>query len=258
MSGSTKQKKLDEGLKNLFSTVDPPPVAKTPPKAKRKRKTSDHPPKKQVQKLADPPQPAPTAAIAEPAPEPTPPNEPTPQAENGSGNSHNVGEKTVSAKQKKLALDELLDEEEKQLVVFKLADEYYGLSIAVVDSIIKIQGITIVPHAHPYVEGVTNLRGTVLPVVDLRTRFGLPRIDTTRDTRIMVVESDGSMVGLVVDAVTEVLRVPAKIIEPPSMFVVALDAAFITGIAKLNERLITLIDLDKIFIGQESGEKLNV
>ena len=143
---------------------------------------------------------------------------------------------------------------EQQLVIFELADEQYGLDIASVESIIKLQGITAVPQAPSFVEGVTNLRGVVLPVIDLRKRFGLANIDKSKETRIVVVEMGDTTVGMVVDAVTEVLRVSSESIEPPSPLVTTVDSTFITGIAKVEERLIILLDLGKVLSVQEKSQ----
>jgi purine-binding chemotaxis protein CheW len=143
---------------------------------------------------------------------------------------------------------------EHQLVVFDLANEHYGVDIAAVEGIIKMQSITVVPHTPAFVEGVTNLRGEVLPVIDLRKRFGLP-LDQARgkDTRIVVVEIDGKKVGMVVDAVSEVLRVSDEAIEPPSPIVTTVDSAFIRGIAKVDERLIILVELSKVLSTEEQA-----
>jgi purine-binding chemotaxis protein CheW len=143
---------------------------------------------------------------------------------------------------------------EIQLVVFDLANEQYGVDISAVESIIKLQPITVVPHAPSFVEGVTNLRGTVLPVIDLRKRFGLPVKEATKDTRIVVVEMSGEAVGMVVDAVLEVLRVPEEAIEPPSPLVTTADSAFIKSIAKVAERLIILLDLSLVLSPQEKAD----
>jgi purine-binding chemotaxis protein CheW len=143
---------------------------------------------------------------------------------------------------------------EHQLVVFDLANEHYGVDIAAVEGIIKMQSITVVPHTPAFVEGVTNLRGEVLPVIDLRKRFGLP-LDQARgkDTRIVVVEIDGKKVGMVVDAVSEVLRVSDQAIEPPSPIVTTVDSAFIRGIAKVGERLIILVELARVLSTEEQA-----
>jgi purine-binding chemotaxis protein CheW len=143
---------------------------------------------------------------------------------------------------------------EQQLVVFELAEEYYGVDISGVESIIKLQEITVVPHAPDFVEGVTNLRGTVLPVIDLRRRFNLAAAERDGDTRIVVVDVDGSKVGMIVDAVSEVLRVSAEAIEPPSPLVVTINSAFITGIAKMEDRLVILIDLSRVLSLDEKAE----
>jgi purine-binding chemotaxis protein CheW len=143
---------------------------------------------------------------------------------------------------------------ENQLVVFMLAKEHYGVRIAVVESIIKLQPITAVPCSPAFVEGVTNLRGRVLPVIDLRKRFGLPAEESTKDTRIVVVEMNGTLVGMIVDAVSEVLRVPAESVESPSPIITTVDSAFITGIAKVGERLIVLLDLEKVLSPEEKTE----
>ncbi len=143
---------------------------------------------------------------------------------------------------------------ENQLVVFNLADEHYGVDIGAVESIIKLQPITAVPHAPSFVEGVTNLRGAVLPVIDLRRRFGLPAEKDTRDSRIVVVEIDGAQVGMIVDAVTEVLSVSEEDIEPPPSIVTTVDSAFITGIAKVDSRLIILLDLGQVLDTEEKAD----
>ena len=140
---------------------------------------------------------------------------------------------------------------ENQLVVFNLANEDYGVDIGAVDGIVKMQAITKVPQAPDFVEGITNMRGEVLPVLDLRKRFGLPLSETSKDTRIVNVEVDGVKVGMVVDAVTEVLRVAEEEVEPPSPLVTTVDSAFITGIAKVDSRLIILLDLAKVLSTEE-------
>lgn len=135
---------------------------------------------------------------------------------------------------------------EHQIVVFKLGSEHYGVEIAAVEGIIKLQPITAVPRAPVCVEGVTNLRGNVLPVIDLRKRFGLPVEPPTTETRIVVVEMGEVTVGLIVDAVSEVLRFGAEAVEPPSRVVATMHSRFIHGIAKIEHRLIILLDLAQV------------
>ncbi|NMC13989.1 MAG: chemotaxis protein CheW [Chloroflexi bacterium] len=147
---------------------------------------------------------------------------------------------------------------EHQLVVFELANEHYGVDIAMVEGIIKMQQITAVPHAPSYVEGVTNLRGAVLPVIDLRKRFNLPPEDTTKDSRIIHIAIDNVKVGMIVDAVSEVLRVPEEAIEPTPPIITTVDSAFITGIAKLESKLIILLDLGKVLSINDQGQIANI
>ena|SRR5579859_4873292 len=141
--------------------------------------------------------------------------------------------------------------EERQLVVFQLGAELYGVEIARVHEIIRLQKVTRVPHAPSFVEGVINLRGKVIPVVDLRRRFGLPTADHTRATRIVVVEIGDQVVGLIVDGVSEVLRVNAATVEPPSPVVAGVDSEYLHGIAKLPEHLVILLDLDRVLARDE-------
>jgi purine-binding chemotaxis protein CheW len=141
--------------------------------------------------------------------------------------------------------------DERQLVVFQLSAEFYGVEIARVHEIIRLQTVTRVPRAPAFVEGVINLRGKVIPVVDLRRRFGLPTADHTRASRIVVVEIGDQVVGVVVDGVSEVLRVNGATVEPPSPVVAGIDSEYIHGIAKLADRLVILLDLDRVLAQAE-------
>lgn len=136
-------------------------------------------------------------------------------------------------------------EEERQLVVFDLADEAYGVNIGTVREIIRMQEITQVPRTPDYVEGVINLRGKVIPVIDMRKRFGFPVAEHTKDTRIVVIDIGGADIGATVDAVTEVLRLGKDSIEPPSAIISTSDSDYLIGIAKLETRLIILLDLQR-------------
>lgn len=141
--------------------------------------------------------------------------------------------------------------DEKQLVVFDLAEETYGVDIGSVREIIRIQEITKVPRTPDFVEGVINLRGTVIPVIDLRKRFGFGQAETTKDSRIVVVDIGGHDIGAVVDAVTEVLRLSADAVEPPSSLITTADSEYLLGIAKLESRLIILLDLQRALAGED-------
>jgi purine-binding chemotaxis protein CheW len=135
---------------------------------------------------------------------------------------------------------------ELQLVLFDLASEHYAIDSSIVREIIRIQSITRVPGASNYVEGVTNLRGRVVPVLDLRKRLDLPVADRNKETRIVVVNVASHDVGLIVDGVSEVLRIPTSVIEPPAMIVTGEDADYVRGIAKLETKMVILLDLDKL------------
>ena len=138
---------------------------------------------------------------------------------------------------------------EIQLVVFDLSSEHYGVDISDVREIMRIQNITKVPGAVSFVEGVINLRGKILPVIDLRKRLGQKVAEQTKESRIVVIDVSGGEVGVIVDAVTEVLRIPNSSIEPPSSMVTHADTNYLQGIAKLSDRLIILLDLQKLMSG---------
>ena len=140
---------------------------------------------------------------------------------------------------------------ERQLVIFQLAREVYGLDIHWVREIITLQEITRVPGAPEFVEGVINLRGHVIPVIDLRKRFGLEASADPRRTRIVVVDVPPHTLGLVVDAVTEVLRIPENVVEPAGNILAGIDIAFISGVAKLEHRLVILLDLQRLLQAAE-------
>lgn len=138
-----------------------------------------------------------------------------------------------------------------QLVTFRLGNEEFSLDILRVQEIIRHMDLTRVPRTPDFVEGVINLRGRVIPVLDLRKRFGLPADERTNETRIIVVDVDNRTVGLKVDAVSEVLRLPADTVEPPPSIVTGAESDYIRGVGKLDGRLIILLDVSKILTGTE-------
>lgn len=144
--------------------------------------------------------------------------------------------------------DELL-----QLVTFRLSSEEFGVDILKVQEIIRTMEITKVPRAPAFVEGVINLRGKVIPIIDLRRRFGLDSRDHDKHTRIIVIEINNMIVGFVVDSVSEVLRIPANTVEPPPPVVSGLESEYISGVGKLEDRLLILLDLDRLLSGEERG-----
>jgi len=143
-----------------------------------------------------------------------------------------------------------------QLVSFKLAKELYGIEITKVREIILIAEITRIPETPHFLKGLINLRSTVIPVIDLRARFGLPEGDLTDESRIMVLQACGKTIGIVVDAVSEVLRVKHDQIAPPPPTVAGLGRDYLSGLVKLDDRLLILLDIDKIF-GEEEMLTMN-
>lgn len=143
---------------------------------------------------------------------------------------------------------------EEQLVTFSLGSEEFGVDIMCVQEIIRIPAITRVPKAPSYVDGVINLRGNVIPVISLRSRFGMTGVEETDLSRIIVLQVQTKVFGIRVDAVTEVLRLNSDAIEPPPPVALGMDAHFIRGVGKIGERLLILLDLDQIMGGEKSHE----
>ncbi|WP_222434890.1 chemotaxis protein CheW [Blastopirellula retiformator] len=139
-----------------------------------------------------------------------------------------------------------------QLVSFRLAQEEYGIEITRVQEIILMGEITRVPQTPDFIKGLINLRNTVIPIVDLRRRFGQPEEKMTDETRIMVMNVSGKTIGIIVDAVSEVLRIGKDQIAPPPPTVAGLDRDYLTGLVKLEKRLLILLDMDKILTNGES------
>ncbi|HOV98531.1 MAG TPA: chemotaxis protein CheW [Bacteroidota bacterium] len=150
-------------------------------------------------------------------------------------------EDTVNSQNELKQSDEIL-----QLVSFNIGEEEFGVDILKVQEINRMLNVTRVPNAPEYVEGVINLRGKVIPVVDLRKRFGLPPKEHDKNTRIIVIELSGKTVGFVVDSVKEVLRIPKSVTEPPPALATNINADYITAVGKLDDRLLTLLDMERV------------
>lgn len=133
-----------------------------------------------------------------------------------------------------------------QLVTFHIGEEEFGVEILKVQEIIRTMAITRVPKAPDFVEGVINLRGKVIPIIDLRKRFGMMAQEHDKHTRIIVIEINGVIVGFVVDSVSEVLRIPANTVEPPPAIISGIESEYISGVGKLADRLLILLDLDRL------------
>jgi len=138
-----------------------------------------------------------------------------------------------------------------QLVSFVVGTEEFGVDISCVQEINRMLQITKVPNAPEYVTGIINLRGRVIPVIELRKRLGLSPKDYDKHTRIIVIEVSGKTVGFIVDAVKEVIRISQNITEAPPELTAGVNSEFIKSVGKLEDRLLILLDLDKIFNSKE-------
>jgi len=141
---------------------------------------------------------------------------------------------------------------ELQIVGFQVGRETYGVPIGAVQEILRTLPITAVPGAPPQVEGVINLRGRIVSVVDLRKRCGAPVAVDARRNRIVVAEVQGRRVGMLVDSASEVLRIAESCIEPPSTLFGETAESYVTGVAKLPGRLVILVDISKMLQGAEA------
>jgi purine-binding chemotaxis protein CheW len=148
-----------------------------------------------------------------------------------------------------------MEEKEGKYLTFSLAEEEYGIGILKIKEIIGMMAITTVPQTPKFVKGVINLRGKVIPVIDLRLRFGMESMDYTERTCIIVVEIDGTagtvQIGIVVDAVSEVLNITGKDIEDTPTFGTKLDTTYILGMAKMEGGVKILLDIDRVLNGNE-------
>ncbi len=139
-----------------------------------------------------------------------------------------------------------------QLVSFVLDDVEYGVDILSVHEILRFPELTRLPNTPPFIKGVINLRGNVIPVVDMRIRFGFPEGAITDLTRIIVVETDGKQVGILVDNVYQVVRLPVSSIDPPSELITGISEDFISGIGRLRDRLIVLLNMTQIIFLEDN------
>lgn len=147
---------------------------------------------------------------------------------------------------------------DKKVIVFRLKNEEYAISVEQVGGIEKLESITRVPQTAPFVRGVINLRGVVTPIIDLRVRFGIEETDHTDSTRIIIVFYNGIEVGLIVDAANDVIDIPHDMIEPTPEVIGAVHVDYINGIAKLDKRLLILLDLEKVLATNDKIEFASV
>lgn len=152
--------------------------------------------------------------------------------------------------------------DEIQLVVFTLKQGdvtcEYGVPITKVQEIIPMTTPTKLPQTPDFVEGIINLRGKIIPIIDLKKRFNMGASEITGETRSVVVEVEGQTVGIIVDEVSEVLRLPVSSIEPPPAVMGGITAEYLKGVGKLGDRLLILLDMDKILTEHEKKELAEV
>lgn len=141
--------------------------------------------------------------------------------------------------------------DEAQFLTFTLGDQSYGVDILRVQEIKGYTAVTRIPNTPAHIRGVLNLRGTIVPIVDLRTKFGLDQVEPTMFTVIVVVVVRDRVMGLVVDAVSDVLDIASKDIQPTPEFGSAVDVSFVRGIGKCADRLVTILDIDRVLLADE-------
>ncbi len=141
-----------------------------------------------------------------------------------------------------------------QFLTFQLGEELYGVDILRVQEIKGYTAVTRIPNTPPHIKGVLNLRGTIVPIVELRTKFGMPTIDYTMFTVIVVVVVRDKVMGLVVDAVSDVLNIDRKDIQPAPQFGARVDVSFLNGIGKSGDKLVALLDMDRLLCEGEVPE----
>ena len=138
-----------------------------------------------------------------------------------------------------------------QFLTFNLGEELYGVDILRVQEIKGYTAVTKIPNTPSHIKGVLNLRGTIVPIIELRTKFSMPTIDYTAFTVIIVVVVRDKVMGLVVDAVSDVLNIDKKDIQPPPQFGAKVDVSFLNGIGKSNDKLVALLDIDRLLLDDE-------
>jgi purine-binding chemotaxis protein CheW len=145
-----------------------------------------------------------------------------------------------------------------QYLTFQLGEELYGVDILRVQEIKGYTTVTKIPNTPPHIKGVLNLRGTIVPIVELRTKFGMPTIDYTMFTVIVVVVVRDRIMGLVVDSVSDVLNIDKKDIQPPPQFGAKVDVSVLTGIGKSSDKLVALLNIDRLLTESEMQEAASV
>lgn len=147
--------------------------------------------------------------------------------------------------------EQMINTKQSKIIVFQLMDEEYGIDVNQVTSIERMQHITKVPLTPLFVKGVINLRGVVIPIINLRSRFQQEEIEYTESTRIIIVSVEEKQVGFIVDAANDVVDIPLNMIEPPPETVGGIEANYLKGVANIDHRLVILLNLEKVLSEEE-------
>ena len=143
--------------------------------------------------------------------------------------------------------------EQLQLVSFTVGEELFAVDILRVQEINRMMALTKVPQSPPGVEGVINLRGRIIPVLDLRVQFGFNADEHSEHTRIVVIEVSGHIIGFIVDSVREVMRIDSSIVEPNPQMGTSIDSSYVSGVAKLDDQLLILLELENLLSAESLG-----
>ncbi|MET3288012.1 chemotaxis protein CheW [Brevibacillus fluminis] len=159
----------------------------------------------------------------------------------------------MSTQVKKGAADWEMAGDSLQTILFRMGDEFYGLPIEAIKEIIKPLPVTRFPRSPQYVEGIIDLRNKILPIINLRKLFGLESIPLTEESRFIDIHMEGMQVGIVVDAVSEVVRIPVSQVEAAPALIAGVDGKYLYGVARLQDRLILLLDLNATLASIQPG-----
>lgn len=141
----------------------------------------------------------------------------------------------------------------RQFISFSVGSEEYALELMSVKEVIRVRDITWLPRAPTFIKGIINLRGDVIPIIDLRDRFDLEAAETTAETRVIVAEVEGRLMGMVVDSASQVVRIPADQVDPPPQILGGVSREFIAGVGKLDDRLLILLNADAVLTMDEKA-----
>ncbi|MEI0531850.1 chemotaxis protein CheW [Brachyspira pilosicoli] len=144
------------------------------------------------------------------------------------------------------------------LVTFKLGNNEYAIDIMQAKEIIKMEKITLIPNAPDYVEGVINLRGNIIPIVDLKKRFNLEENEGEKNTGIIIVKIDDVDMGIIIDAISKVVSISTSNIQPPPPMLSGIGQKYIKGVAKLEDKLLVVLDLEKLIVGDDDDMEENI